>query len=218
MNNQPVRRFKMIFADLIARANATHNFVMRDIDEFINFGITQADIDDFKTEINALEEMPTDLELHTDIGVAVENKKKLRKELEKHIRRITMRAAMAFDTSSQEYLELYTGRMTTMGANDFLINSRRIARNAQKYLTELAVFGLTQAIIDDFNAKNDAFENAITTVFDARTKRSKGTLERIEKGNSIYETTVKLCELGKKIWRDVNPAKYRDYVVYSKKK
>ena len=96
-----------------------------------------------------------------------------------------------------------------------LATSRLVVLTATGYLTELESEGLTQQIIDDYEALAQQFENDLNASYNAIEIRDSKTMERILLGNNLYSYVTKYCMLGKTIWDKVDPAKYNDYVIYS---
>ena len=52
------------------------------------------------------------------------------------------------------------------------------------------------------------------TQSDAIADREIGTMLRIKTANEIYGEISRVCDTGKGIWKEVNEAKYNDYIIY----
>jgi hypothetical protein len=81
-------------------------------------------------------------------------------------------------------------------------------------LSELTAEGLTQAMLDNLDAKILELNAAISQALEKENLRQEKTKERIILSNQIYKLVSKYCEIGKMSWSNTNPAKYNDYLIY----
>lgn len=199
---------------VIELCNEKRTFIERDIAEFAVYNIDAPAVAIFKTETDEFEEFVTDEEM---VGVQEEKtdlKDAAGEAVKTVIRSIMVRVAAKYKEGSARYKRFGTVGMDTFDDPHLLSCGRRVKRVASALLAELASKGLTQAIIDDLTAKNQAFEDAIDTQAEAIADRDIATEDRIEMGNARFSRLMELCSMGKNIWFETDEAKYNDYIVY----
>ena len=69
--------------------------------------------------------------------------------------------------------------------------------------------------IKELKALATDFDDAMEAQSDAIADREIGTMERTIIANEIYAEISRICDTGKGIWKDVNEAKYNDYIIYN---
>ena len=77
------------------------------------------------------------------------------------------------------------------------------------------MIGLTNVHIKELKALATDFDDAMEAQSDAIADREIGTMERTSIANEIYAEISRICDTGKGIWKDVNEAKYNDYIIYN---
>lgn len=215
MSEREEKIFHISYAELIGLCNKTKTFVLRDLSEFAAFGIDQQFVDDFDEQINEYEVFEWDEDKRARIVTKTQEKDKLREEVNTMLKELAQRGKLAFEPGSTAGQCFAIGSITKLNDSKFLVEARRLKRDAEQYLTELAVFGLTQAIIDELDAKNTAFENALEEQSEAKASRKEKTTERIAKGNALYRKMRMLCDIGQTIWYEKSEAHWNDYIYYT---
>ena len=209
------RDFAMSFADLIGICNNIHNCILRDAAEFLTYAVNPAAITAFEAKINAFQALPTDTELASDMINATQSKNTIANDLRIMLRTFTTRAKLAFGENTGTYNRFYIKDISHLNDNDLLVFSQMVSRAAVELHTELALVGLTQAMIDDLDDKNLAFEDAIEAQGIAINDRDDASNDRIKKANELYGLLTRYCEIGKTIWYETNEARYNDYLIYT---
>jgi len=211
-----VRNYRFPDSWLITLCNRVIAFILRDILEFAAYGIVAANVDDYRDEVDAFEEYPTDIELAGTQKVKTEEKDSFVDGVKTEIRGVMARVVTVFKVGSARYEIFGTKGMDAMTDSELLKCGRRVVRMATKYLAELAATGLTAAIITSLKTKCQGFEDAIEEQELAIANRDVATEERIEIANALFEKLMNLCGFGQNIWVAANEAKYNDYIIYTK--
>ena len=206
--------FRMSFASLEQLGDKGIGLAGRDSAELAEFGIDATWTGNLESKVDDLKDMPTDDELRAEISLKTEEKDALRDVLEADIRTIVVRAKNVFGEKSAKYRRFGFSAMDELNDAEMVRLGRRVKRSAQRFLTELAVRGLTQQEIDDMNTNLGDFDDKIDEKDEAVRDRDIATEDRIELGNEIYGLITELFDYGKDIWRETNEAKYNDYVIY----
>lgn len=135
-------------------------------------------------------------------------------DLVQKIRSVMMRVQDRFGKQSAYYKKFDASALSNVTDDKLLNTSRRVARVATMYLSELQEKGLTQTHIDELVTMANDFAELKELQKDAVADREIGTTLRISTVNALYADISKVCETGKGIWRETNEAKYNDYIIY----
>jgi len=215
MADRVSKKYNMDIPTLIDVANRIRHLALTDIAELTQYGIDAAYLSAFEAEIDLLEVFPSDRMMRTDKSISVEEKEELREELVPMLRDFAVRAKLTFEPKSVEAGAFKFAFPGSFNDRDLLVLARKIKRNADEYLAQLASAGLTQAMIDELDTKTTAFENKLDAVAAAHNKRTQSTRDRINLANSIYDKTRKIADVGKNYFADRNYAKYSHYLIYT---
>lgn len=214
MKDDPVRLYKFSDATLIDEANAKHVFMTRDAADFAGYGVDAAALAAFTALIDAFELFPPDHVYEAEVTTITQTKDGLRDEMNTMAKAVLTRARVTWGADSGKYKEMNEPSISQMTDKEFLVTCRSIAARAEEYLTELTAAGLTQLMIDDLKAKYAAFELALAEKREKIANRDDKSVERVKKGNEIYELMVKYCDIGKTLFYETNEARYNDYIIY----
>ena len=208
------RDYNMLDAELMMFVSNLIQSMNRDATEFDGYGVDAADITAFEALGNSFEVFPPDTYYQAEVGVATETKDAAREQVLTDTRRITNRAIVKWSENSPQYKKFGVKGLVTMTDKSLLATARLVVLAATDYLAELASEGLTQQIIDDYEALAQQFENDLNASYNAVETRDSKARERVLLGNDLYSFVSKYCRLGKTIWEKVDEAKYNDYVIY----
>jgi hypothetical protein len=75
--------------------------------------------------------------------------------------------------------------------------------------------GLTTELLNNINDVSETFSKAMVNQKIEIGNRDFEQEERVLKGNIIYQSLVKLTNLGQQIWDSKSAAKTNDYVIYN---
>lgn len=207
------RKYKMSDAKLIQTADNVLGSATRDLAELATYGVDAGKLSVIEGLRNTFNDTATDEELMGDLMVATDNRNAKAEEVRNAIRPIAARFAVKYGEDSGQYRALRIESLSQQDVNDLVRTARAVSRRGTLAMTDLASEGLTVAIIDDLNTKNDALDDLIDVQIDAVKNRDIAVDDRIKKGNELYAALVKLAEYGKSAWLNVNEAKYNDYVL-----
>ena len=216
MLNESRRLYMMSDSELIAFANGLCLNITRDIIQFTTRGVLAADVVSLTALINAFEIFPNDSYYQANVSIAVEKKDNDRLDLTVKVRDVTQCAIIKWGENSPKYKKFGVRNISKLKDNEFFTTCRQVVLTATEYLDDLDDVGLTQDMIDAVEDGADTFETDIEAINTAITQRDIKTVERITKGNEIYNYVTKYCKIGKIIWDDIDEAKYNDYLIYPK--
>ncbi len=208
------RDYSFSDSHLVTTAYEKQGFIDRDIAEFATYNIDAAVSLAFKTDTIAFQSFRTDEDL---LGIQEDKtaeKETAAEELKTPIRIVMSHVDLKYDVNSARYKRFGTIGMDEMDDEHLLICGTRVVSVATDTLADFASVGLTQAMIDDVEAKTDNYKAKLKAQADAVAERDIFTEDRIEMGNALYKKMSDYCEVGKSIWLETDEAKYNDYVIY----
>ncbi|MCF8256177.1 MAG: hypothetical protein K9J06_01400 [Flavobacteriales bacterium] len=187
----------------------------RDVAELTPFGWPQARVDALESAQMALIDLPIDGEF-TAIGMGLrEDHRALRKEAARYVTvEVMTRVNSAFGPGSMTALRFRVEEIHLMDDFAFLLLLNRVARQASALLPRLAPKGLTQAHIDTVLQYAPSFFDSLIAIDTFIDDRDKAHDDRIEAGNAFYHEMKELCDLGKRLWFNVDPSRYNEYIIY----
>ncbi|WP_299576850.1 hypothetical protein [uncultured Sunxiuqinia sp.] len=207
-------KFKIALSALYTLAMTKVGFMLRDLVEFIKYGVTEEKLNAFKGLLTDYANIPTDDEL---VGVqvgATQEKDEAAIQLRDAVSEIMQRVENKFGAQSGNYRKFGVSAVSDLDGGKLSYVARRVHRVATAMLPQLESEGLTPEILAELNTRIDTYEQALSKQEDAIADRDIATEDRVEKANEIYALLVKYCNTGKKIWEDTNEAKYNDYIIY----
>lgn len=212
---EPVRMCNFSDARLNTLGNEKIGYMRCDADAFEPFGITADLVDALEAELNAFEATLTDTEALGDQTGAAAEKDAKAEELRVAVRGVMTRVALKFAPESARYKKYGTDALARQNDAELLITGRRVVRVGMLDLQDLATQGLESKMLDAITALCDAFENLILAHKLEISDRDIAQEDRVEAGNSIYQTLVRYTNTGQDIWETSDVAKYNDYVIYN---
>lgn len=210
-----VRVFNFSDAVLVTKTKEKIAFMQRDLAEFVQYGITQADVTALLNSIDAFSESITDVEILSDQTGVTSLKDSKAESLREAIRSIMTRVALKFGTESSKYKKFGTDALARQTDADLFITGKRIVRVGNMFLTELTEKGVTPAMLLNITTLCNDFEDLIIDMKIKMGDRDVMQEERVEVANSIYNILVSYTNTGQSIWTTTNVAKYNDYVLYN---
>jgi len=208
------KSFNMSKADLCMFASVLANTLTRDIADLTPFGVTTAKIAEFKALGDDYEVFPSDDYLVGTMMIATDEKNAKMEEVKEAIRQLAARVEAKWGIDSGQYKRLGIAGMANFTDRTLLSAARGVHLAMTSYLSDLAGYGLTQVILDDFSDLCDSFETAIAAQKDAIMQRDIKTKERTEMGNQLHSLVSAYCNFGKILYERTDPARYNDYIIY----
>lgn len=200
-------KLAMMVGDFVSNLN-------RDITKVTARGITQQQIDDFEAKGNAFELLQPDEYYRALISVKVQEKDTARADCFDNIQYISGFFEQKWGIGSPMYRTLAISGILSFGEDKFINRGRNVVTVATDNLATLTPLGLTQLDIDTLQTNLQTMEDKLHEVRSQQKIREEKTLERINKGNSLYVQLKQFSVIGKLVWENVDEAKYNDYVIY----
>ncbi len=201
-------------ADLAQMIDAKIAFARRDITDLTPRGITTTILDTLETDNDNFKGLPSDAELQGDWSVAVDAKEAARNVLESKIGNVRTMVQNVYGTGSSQYHSFKFKGMVSVPDNDLVRVGRTVHNSASKYAAGLLAEGCDAAFLLAFDMLINDFDNKIDLANFAEGDRHEGTATRTTTGNDLYTRTAKICNTAKDVYRETNPTKHNEYVIY----
>ena len=188
----------------------------RDLATLTNYGWNQARIDAVESARMAFSDLPDDVELTGMMVETTANKNQLRKAATDHCAvEIMLRVSQHYGEDSPTLKRFRAGELYTTTDHGCWLVMKRILRQATLLLAELSTEGLAQSHLDTLAQYITDLNDAMLAQDEAIDERDRAVQGRIEAGNALYADMVKLADVGKRIWLNIDESKYNDYVLYT---
>ena len=211
---QIMRDYKLTDSELTVFSQQLCGYITRDISEFTDYGVTAANVTALKALGDAFEYFPLDAVYKQEVTLAVEAKDALREEVQKMVRAMSLRVELKWGKNSAQYRQFEIADLSKLGDDAYLTRARAVYTHMNTYKADYTAEGLTPEMLTAMETKLEALDQAIYDANEKLTERKLKSIERIQKGNEIYGLVSRYCEIGKRIWDGVNPAKFENYVIY----
>lgn len=210
------RKYKMSDSTLMLVGTRLIVGANRDATELSNFGWTAARVSDLSNARDAFADLPTDVELSGIMSVATAAKNKVRQDTTEFCaKEIMLRVSQHYGEGSPNYNRFRFSDLYTSSDHGLWLVLKRIHRQATLLATPLAAEGLTAAHLSSLEGYINDLNSALFAQVQAIDDRDQAVHERIEAGNALYDEMVKLGEVGKRLWLNVDESKYNEYVLYA---
>ncbi len=209
-----VRAYNFTDAKLVTTTNEKIAFIRRDAAEFSGYGITAAMVDELGAKNELFSDSVTDIEMRGKQTEVTAAKNLLVDELQEAIRGVMSRVVLKYAEESARYRRFGTETLSKQSDAQLLLIASRVFRVGTDKLDDLAVHGLTAAMLNNLKALRDDLEQEIIGMNLKISDRDIEQESRVEAGNAIYHTLVKYTNTGQSIWASTSVAKYNDYVIY----
>jgi hypothetical protein len=216
-NTQIPRNYNMTDGDLCMFASNLVRSMTYDLTELSQFGVTTEKIAAFKALCDDFKTFFKD-NYYLGIIEAETQKKNIKmKEVFNTIKYMAARVKLKFGENSVEYRSLNVLKKYYFKENELICKARSMVEVLTNLLPQLTDVGLTQNMLDNFSNLNTELENARNIWLSKLFLRNKMTIERINKGNELYNWIVKYCAIGKVAFSDKDPTSYKCYLIYKSK-
>lgn len=201
-------------ADLYQLSVNAIKLAKRDLDQFKSYGYSEERLRTFYNLTERFKELPDDEELLGDQMLMTEKKKEAAEQLKSAIRSLMMRVAMKYSNKTGRYRKFGTSKMGDMTDAQLIFCARRVVRVARQQADFLDDVGINDNTIRRISEASQRFENAVNIQHDRVANRDIAVETRVQKSNKLYEELIILCNIGKDIWAEHDPAKYEQYTIY----
>ena len=189
-------------------------FMRRDVDAFLNFGISEADFAALENAVKDFENIETDVELLYTQTQVTANKEAKAEELRVAIRGVMTRVSLKYHQSSATYRKFGTEAFAQQSDAELMLVAKRVIRVADGLLADLTPLGLTTAMLTTISMLTNELEDLYIDMKMKMSDREIAQENRIAAVNAIYIDLIRYATTGRHIWESSDVAKYNDYLIY----
>ncbi len=208
------RNYSMSDMKLYSFATDLRFALERSLDDLSIYGLTIEKIEELKENADSFNNFDADIITIADIRIATNEKKEIFAELRRQIRKMALRFQLKWGAKSSQVKALEATGMNNFIDDLLIVLAKRILERLNLYFVELATEGLTQEMINAFADLIGSAESALNNQKNLINQRNDTTIERIQKGNELYDLVVKYSEMGKKFYASNFPSRYKAFVKY----
>ena len=209
------RKYKMSDGSLMDVCMRLLMAANRDIVKLTLYGWNAARVAALTSARDAFSDLPTDAELSGMMSEATAAKNLVRKNAVDHASvEIMLRVSQRFGEGSPTYNRFRANELHTSSDHQCRLVLKRIHRQGTLLLADLASEGLLQDHLDTLDTFITDLDDALLAQDVAIDNRDHAVQARVEAGNAMYAEMVKLGDVGKRVWLNVDESKYNDYVLY----
>ena len=209
--------FNFSMGTLTQRADRIDNLLERDAEQLSPLGYDETFRTNFKTNVTAFRQMPSDNYWLGQQTLKTDAKNKAYAQVKELLSTLRFRCKYALGEQSVEYKAIRFNKLKDVKAADLINLANHICTTCREMLDKLASRNITEETLTEIEAAVTVLDDAIDEQQTLISTREAKTVERERAANEIYRSITEICEAGKDIWEGVNEAYYNDYVIYGSK-
>jgi len=185
----------------------------RDASDLRKYGVTAQMIADFETKVNNLHATGPDSDWRSLLSIAVSDFDTAKIDLLKTIKVIGFNLKLNGNSQSVTYAGMQIQNMTSLDNVDLERAVSSLIQTLDTNHDEMIAAGVTDEQIAELKTADNNFVSKMAAKLNASQVRKTTTENRNKDYVEVYDLAVKYAEIGKELWKDISPAKYRDYVL-----
>ena len=205
--------FNMAQADLLLMASTKLGYMRRDDADFATRGVAAERITHFGTLIQRFADMPTEQEMVQLAAGQTQRKDAARTLLLTLMQALMGKVSLKYDNRTPAYKAFGTSGLNSASEADLYMGIRQAVRVGRRTVSEYAAQGITEQELDQLNAQNETFLEALHAQQDTENEGQSITQTRLRAGNALYEELSYLSEVGKTLYVQTDVSKYEQYVI-----
>lgn len=206
----PTRQYQMKNSTLIQSAEMLKLFLERDIADLAARGMGAAQIAELDTLTQEFKEQKPDTWWRSNLKEVVAQRDALRTELQYTIEEIRVICSVVFK-QSPTYNSFQFEGLSRVNNKEYIVRVQTIIDRATEHSAELSPKGINAAMITALTATLEAFDNKRDQADIAESVRNNKTLERIQKGNELWNLVDEYARLANIYYKRRDAAKANDY-------
>jgi hypothetical protein len=213
--NMPARIYNFSDAKLVQIVDAKIISATRDLTDLTPRGVTAARLEALETANEAFKILPTDEWWEGQLSLAVEARNTSRNLLESKLGNVRTMAQNVWGDKSVKYGTYKFEGMLALEDAKLVSRARGIFQQATLDAADLLAEGCTPAFLTALDELIKDFDDKQDLVRQTESDRHNAVEARVNAGNAIYTEVDKICNTGKDVYRETDPAKYDDYIIYN---
>ncbi len=217
MKQKPLEpSFNMSQAELLLMATTKLGYMRRDAADFTTRGVDATRLNGLQTLTNTFADMPTEEEMVQSAAVRTQAKATAHTQLLSAMQALMGKVSLKNNDRTPAYKAFGTSGLNGASEAELYTGIRQAVRVGRRTLAEYTAQGVTAQELDQLNARNEAFLDALHDQQDAENESLTTTQVRLKAANALYEELSYLCEVGKTLYVQTDVTKHDQYVIYDR--
>jgi hypothetical protein len=217
MKQKPLEpSFNMSQAELLLMATTKLGYMRRDTADFATRGVEATRLNGLQTLINTFADMPTEEEMVQSAAVRTQAKDAAHTQLLSAMQALMGKVSLKNNDRTPAYKAFGTSGLNSASEAELYAGIRQAVRVGRRTLAEYTAQGVTTQELDQLNALNEAFLDALHDQQDAENESLTTTQIRLRAANDLYEELSYLCGVGKALYVQTDVTKHDQYVIYDR--
>lgn len=208
------KKFNFSYGELLQRGDRIIALLQRDSKKFSVLGYEGDFKENLETKVKLFRTLLPDAYWMGQQMLKTHDKNNSRRELCNNLSELRFRAKLALGEKSVKYASFGFSRLADLDELQLIIYSWHVEKTAKEMLEELSVRRIDEDFLEELRKSTNNLDEAIDEQKKAIATREEKVFERRSVANELYSTLSECCDVGKRIWDDINPAFYDDYVIY----
>ncbi|MBC8085283.1 MAG: hypothetical protein H7Z21_18960 [Hymenobacter sp.] len=206
--------FNMAQAELLLMATTKLGYMRRDAADFATRGVDGARLNGFATLIQQFADLPTEQEMVQTAAVRTQQKDAIQTQLLTAMQALMSKVGLRHNDRTPAYKAFGTSGLNSASEAELYAGIRQAVRVGRRTLPDYAAQGVTAAELDQLEAQNEAFLEAVHKQQDAENDSLSTTQTRLRAANTLYAELSYLSEVGKALYVQTDVSKHDQYVIY----
>jgi len=218
MSNTNAKTLNSKKAEVIAKGKEVEANLRRDLPELEKYNVSETDIDDFKSLVDAADNSQTDEIAVNKQVVATAAKNDAKDALCSELKGIGMILLSYFKGNSDEQRLFALKDLSRM-------SDAKMANAALSYINllnenpdTLKAANIGKANMDSLSAAYNAYVANKATAVQAKRERKEATIAGSKSLTDLVQHMTYLCQIAKHCWAQQGDSRYNDYVLYRQSK
>lgn len=211
--NELGRNYFYTESQLISYVRILHAFLLDDVEDLTEFGITIEKLNEFKRLINELEDFTSDIEFLGLIRISASVKDEKKSHLIKALREMEVRVTARFGNKSIEHKNLKLLNLERSSDDEIATRAHDTYSYLEKIQPELVEQGLTPEVLAALLVTIETYESAKIAGSEAKKNRLLGTRQRITMANHIFDLARAYANIAKRRFMYDSPARAKRYLL-----
>ena len=204
---------RLNYAELYVTANRVSNLLSRDMNKFMNYGINETSVENFKKVFEKYNEIDQDEIFLGMQMMATESKNKSREQLEDAIKCIMLMVENTYTRTNVFYIQFRNFGLKEVSDAELLRKAITTINLISRWEDQLNESGIEQKQVDALKMATDDFCQKMSLQDNSIKEREYYTQLRANRADDLFFLISKYCNIGRRMWQGENPAYSNDYVI-----
>lgn len=210
-------KFTMSYHSLFNQCIEKKSFLYEDLSVLTDRGVTAARLAAFDGLIATFVNTPQNETSRAKITIDKEQRNQYMLQLRAAYKELWGIAKTTFGEKTAEYRIFNSTSVSQLNAKKLYDLSFAVLPAAEKYFTQLQVYGFTVAMYNNIKNLTDAMAAASNNTYQTKVARLSTTQQRQDAANNLYIELKKMCDIAYTYFENRNKLRAGMYLIYNTK-